>query len=411
VASSDHLVTPDRRGTGSFKWDGAGPDEIPMWVADMDFAVAPEIVAAITRRLEHPVFGYTGVPDSFRAALAAWEHRRNGWEIDPRHMVVVPSVMPAIAVAIEALTHPGDRIITFSPVYHPFFEVVEGLDRTLVRVALAEETAPDGGIRYVMDATALAQELPGTALLLLCSPHNPAGRVWSHDELATLRELASQAGVPVLSDEIHSDLVFPGERFTPWLTVGTPGDRDMALVAPSKTFNIPGLPIATAVIPGAEWRRAYRHALNVRMLRLPNLLAVTAAEAAYREGAEWLDTVRGQIRRNYDILRAELATERGVAVHSMEGTFIAWIDMRERWSLGVATSLPGAAASEPDDEQSPSVAFGKLARTHGVWLSDGRQFGPEGEGFMRINVATSEEPLREGIARLRRALAAFDGSA
>jgi cystathionine beta-lyase len=147
------------------------------------------------------------------------------------------------------------------------------------------------------------------------------------------------------------------------------------------------------------------------MLRLPNLLAVTAAEAAYREGAEWLDTVRGQIRRNYDILRAELATERGVAVHSMEGTFIAWIDMRERWSLGVATSLSGAAASEPDDEQSPSVAFGKLARTHGVWLSDGRQFGPEGEGFMRINVATSEERLREGIARLRRALAAFDGSA
>jgi cysteine-S-conjugate beta-lyase len=404
MAFPDSLTTPDRRGTGSFKWDGAGPDEIPMWVADMDFAVAPEIVAAITRRLDHPVFGYSGVPDSFREALVAWEQQRNDWEIDPRHMVVVPSVMPAIAVAIEALTRPGDRVITFSPVYHPFFEVVEGLGRTLVRVALAEETAPDGGTRYVMDTAALAGELEGTALLLLCSPHNPGGRVWSRVELAALRELVSRAGVPVVSDEIHSDLIFPGERFTPWLTVGPPGDRDMALVAPSKTFNIPGLPIATAVIPGAEWRRAYRQALNVRMLRLPNLLAVTAAEAAYREGATWLDTVRGQIRHNYDILRTELAAERGVSVHSMEGTFIAWIDFRDRWHAAAASDLA------PGDEASRSVAFGELARTHGVWLSDGRQFGPEGEGFMRINVATSEERLREGIARVRRALGDFDGS-
>jgi cystathionine beta-lyase len=343
VAFSDNLTTPDRRGTGSFKWDGAAPDEIPMWVADMDFAVAPEIVAAITRRLDHPVFGYSGVPDSYRAALAAWELRRNRWEIDPRHMVVVPSVMPAIAVAIEALTRPGDRIITFSPVYHPFFEVVEGLGRTLVRVALAEETAPDGGTRYVMDTAALARELPGTALLLLCSPHNPGGRVWSHVELATLRELVSQAGLPVLSDEIHSDLIFPGEQFTPWLTVGTPGERDMALVAPSKTFNIPGLPTATAVIPGAEWRRTYREALNVRMLRLPNLLAITAAEAAYRHGEEWLDTVRARIHTNYDILRDELAAEPSPGAASAPATRRA--PHRSRKSIH-ATKVPSIEWTE-----------------------------------------------------------------
>lgn len=409
--SNETIETPDRRGSGAFKWDLAGDDEIPMWVADMDFSVAPEITAALHERIDHPVFGYTGVPDSYRQALARWESRRNGWEIDPDEMVVVPSVMPAMAVAVEALTTPGDRVVTFSPVYFPFFETVEALGRTLVRVPLVERTTASGGTQYAMDYTALSEALQGAELFLFCSPHNPGGRVWTQGELTTLHRTVAAAGVPVIADEIHSDLVFPGEQFVPWLTVGTATERDMALVAPSKTFNIPGLPTATAIIPGETWRDGYRRALHAHMLRLPNLLALTAAEAAYRHGDRWLDTIQATIHQRYELLRLELKAERGVQVHTMEGTFIAWIDLRERWGLprdGV--EQPVVAGGEGSEEaEHMSKQFGRLARKHGVWLSEGTQFGPEGEGFMRMNIATSERNVKEGIARFRGALEEFDG--
>lgn len=397
------VETPDRRGSGAFKWDLAKENEIPMWVADMDFAVAPEITEALHRRIDHPVFGYTGVPRSYRNALADWEMRRTGWEIDPRHMVVVPSVMPAMAVAVESLTTPGDRVVTFSPVYFPFFETVEALGRTLVRVPLAEQTTTDGGIQYAMDYTALGEALEGASLFLFCSPHNPGGRVWTQGELQTLHQVVSAAGVPVIADEIHSDLTFPGERFVPWLTAGPATERDMALVAPSKTFNIPGLPTATAIIPGDTWRDGYKRALHAHMLRLPNLLSLTAAEAAYRHGDSWLDSVRETIYRRYQRLRQVLSAQSGIRVHTMEGTFIAWIDLRERW--GIPTAAP---ASDQDGHDSASVRFGRVAREHGVWLSEGTQFGPEGEGFMRMNVATSEQNLEEGLRRLQTALEDFD---
>jgi cystathionine beta-lyase len=412
--SSEMIETPDRRGSGAFKWDLAGDDEIPMWVADMDFAVAPEITTALRERIDHPVFGYTGVPRSYRTALADWESRRNGWEIDPAHMVVVPSVMPAMAVALEALTSPGDRVVTFAPVYFQFFETIEALGRTLVRVPLVEQTTPDGESQYVMDHTALSDALRGASLFLFCSPHNPGGRVWTRDELVALHRTVSSAGVPVIADEIHSDLVFPGERFVPWLTVGSATERDMALVAPSKTFNIPGLPTATAIVPGESWRDDYVRALHAHMLRLPNLLALAAAEAAYRHGDAWLDTVREMIHHRYELLKRELAPERGVRVHAMEGTFIAWIDLRERWGLSRANPAAAGATAVAESEdhhpdESVSVQFGRVARKHGVWLSDGTQFGPEGEGFMRMNIATSQRNVEHGIARFRRALQEFDG--
>ncbi len=393
------ITAPDRRGSGAFKWDLAGADEIPMWVADMDFAVAPAITAALRRRVDHPVFGYTGVPDSYLDAVVEWERTRNDWPLSREQLVVVPSVMPALAAAVAELTRPGDRVATFSPVYFPFFDVVEQQERVLVQVPLAERTAADGWVQYAIDADALAAGLRGASLLLFCSPHNPGGRVWSADELATVCEVARREGVSVVSDEIHSDLVFPGERFVPWLTTGGATDRDMALIAPSKTFNIPGLPTATAIVPDPAWRDAYRRALAARMLKLPNLLAITAAEAAYRGAGDWLDAVRRRIHEHYLLLRELLADEPGVRVHTMEGTFIAWIDFRGRWErVDVAAGR---------DEASLSRRFGTLARRHGVWLSDGRQFGPEGEGFMRMNLATSRENVEEGIRRLRRALAEF----
>ncbi|MCG8479381.1 MAG: PatB family C-S lyase [Spirochaetales bacterium] len=409
-AASDALATPDRRGTGSYKWDLAHSDEIPLWVADMDYAVSPVVTEALRRRLDHPIFGYAGVPGSYLEAIAAWEAKRNGWEIPTDHMVVVPGVMPAIAVAVQALTRPGDRIATFSPVYFPFFSVIENLGRRVVRVPLSEEETPSGGRRYRMNLDEVERTLRDVALFLLCSPHNPAGRIWTADELDALRDRARNAGVPVLSDEIHSDLTFPGSRFEPWLRAGGATPHDIALVAPSKTFNIPGLPTATAIVPDPAARRRYLRALESRKLNLPNVLAMTAAEAAYRGAADWLDSVRHAVYDNYLFVCDALSGAAGVSVHAAEATFIPWIDLRERWGLDRDAAARPFADESTGLGESLSERFGRTARECGVWLSDGRQFGPEGEGFMRINVATSRDRLAEGVERVHRALETFDSS-
>jgi len=396
---------PDRRGTGSFKWDLAGPDEIPLWVADMDFPVAPRIVEAMQRRLEHPVFGYSSVPDGYPDAFRRWQRERNDWEIDPDHLIVIPSVMQGLAVAIEAFTAPEDRIGVFSPVYFPFYDAVEELGRRIVRLPMLIEES-DEGRRYRIDGEGVREQASSLSMILLCSPHNPGGRVWSAPELAELAAIASDAGVPVISDEIHSDLVFPGERFTPWLTVSE-GAGDVALLAPSKTFNIPGLPTAWAVVPDPDTRQTLAAALHARMHKLSNLLTMEAALAAYRHGGGWLDETRATLLRHYRIVVESMKGQTGVEVFAMEGTFIAWIDLRERWGLPQTNRFPAAEGRE-GSERSLSRRFGALARKHGVWLSEGSQFGPEGEGFMRLNFATSEQRLTEGLDRLTAAITEFD---
>ncbi|MFP4153151.1 MAG: MalY/PatB family protein [Alkalispirochaeta sp.] len=396
---------PDRRGTGSFKWDLAGPDEIPLWVADMDFPVEPRIVDAMRRRLEHPVFGYSSVPAAYPEAFRRWQKERNRWEIDPDHLLVIPSVMQGLAVAIEAFTTVGDRIGVLSPVYFPFYDAVEELGRRIVRLPLMIEEN-DRGRRYRIDHQLIREQAPTLSMILLCSPHNPGGRVWSAEELMDLTKIAADAGVPVISDEIHSDLVFPGERFTPWLTVSE-GSGDVALLAPSKTFNIPGLPTAWAVVPDPETRKTLAAALHARMHKLSNLLTMEAALAAYRAGGPWLEETRATLSRHFRFVTETLAKETGVTVFMMEGTFIAWIDLRERWGLPVTDRFPAAEGRQGPDH-SLSRRFGTFARKHGVWLSDGSQFGPEGDGFMRLNFATSGQRLTTGIERLETAIAEFD---
>ncbi len=397
---------PDRRGTDSYKWDLARDGEIPLWVADMDFPVAPEITTALRERLDHPVFGYTAVPGTFREAFCAWQRERNGWEVPPEHLVVVPGVMPAISLMVEEWTQPGDGVAIFSPVYFPFFDVVQDLGRRVERIPLAVETSPTGP-RHVIDTERMESVLRGCAMLLLCSPHNPGGRVWTRDELAVIADAADRHGVVVISDEIHSDLLFPGERFVPWLSVdavggsgrgsgGSDGPARVALLSPSKTFNIPGLPTAFAVVPREGDRRDLERLLHARKQDMSNLLAITAADAAYRHGAAWLDEIREVLYGNYRTVLEQLTREPGIAVYRMEGTFIAWIDFRRR---------PGWA-----EVAGASERFDEVARDHGVWLSRGRQFGPEGEGHMRLNFATSPGRLEEGLNRLRLALDAFDES-
>ncbi len=429
---------PDRRGTGAFKWDLARDGEIPLWVADMDFPVAPAVTDALKRRLDHPVFGYSAEPAKYLSAVAAWQRKRNGWSVDESQLIVIPSVMQGIAVIVEEFTSPGDRIGLFSPVYFPFYDVVEELDREVVRIPLATETAPEGDFRYVMDLEALQEAIRAAAgslkMLLLCSPHNPGGRVWSSEELGVLRAVTTAAGIRVVSDEIHGDLTFPGNRFVPWLRDGEgtsglqprpqqEGDNsgDIALFAPSKTFNIPGLPTALAAVVDEETRRRLRGALHARMHKLSNLLTMEAALAAYTHGADWLDALRPVLMEQYNHVVRRCCEIDGVRVFAHEGTFIAWLDFRERWGIPVERRFPVAfgrygrhggdggngTGSTPLPGDSVSTRFGAHARKEGVWLSDGFQFGPEGEGFMRLNFATSREILDEGLNRLARSATTF----
>jgi cystathionine beta-lyase len=385
------LTIPDRRGTGAFKWDLAAPDEIPMWVADMDYAVSPAIINALRDRLGHPVFGYTAIPDSFYSACISWYQRRHGWSIDRDAFVAVPSVMAAIAVAIESMTQPGDTIALASPIYPPFYTVIEELGRRVVDVPLGIEITGDRP-RHRLDIGALASALDDSAAFLLCSPHNPGGRVWRRDELEALSEIADGTRTPIISDEIHADLAYPGETFVPWATVQTDG---ISLVSPSKTFNIPGLPLALAVISDRGVRERFERAVAARKLEMANLLAVTAAEAAYTGADDWVDEVRRAIAAAYSVLADAFAAERGVCPYRQDGTYIVWVDCRERWR-------------NRDSRESASRAFVDVAREHGVWVSPGRDFGIAGEGHIRINVATSKELLEEGLRRVRRALTDFD---
>ncbi len=380
------LTCPDRRGSGAFKWDLAEAGEIPLWVADMDFAVAPEITAALHRRLSHPVYGYTAVPEAYKEAVLGWVASRQGWHPDLRHLLVLPGIMPAISLAIRTFTVPGEGVATFSPVYFPFFDVIRETGRQTVAVPLLERDGDAGsgdgaGLHYEIDLDALERALPQCRVLLLCSPQNPGGRVWTAAELEAVAACAARHEVLVIADEIHGDLTFPQQQFTPFLSV--PGDDRyrLALQAPSKTFNIPGLPTAWAVIPDPRRRRAFKRTQEAAKLDLSNILSLTAAHAGYTAGAPWLDSVRQQIYDNYLLVRTELEQLPGVRVYRMEGTYIAW----------VKTGLP-------------SEELSARGRAGGVWVMPGRRFGPEGEGHLRVNVATDPALLFEGLQRLKSVL-------
>ena len=280
----------DRRGTASVKWD-TGPaadrarDVVPAWVADMDFAAPPEVCDAIRARLDHGVLGYSVRSRSHDEALAGWMARRFGWTIDPDWLLTVPGVVPAVHLAVQAFTEPGDRVVIQSPVYHPFPRAVEANGREVVRNRLVEE-----GLHYRMDLDDLDRAFAGGArMLILCSPHNPVGRVWRRDELEALAELCVRRRVVVLSDEIHQDMVFPGHRHVPLASLGPEiAALTVTATAPNKTFNIAGLQAGNVLISDPGRRKQYRAVMSRSGLHVTNLMALIACEAAYQHGEPWL---------------------------------------------------------------------------------------------------------------------------
>lgn len=378
----------DRRGTGSLKWDvparklGA-PDALPMWVADMDFAAPPVVTEALAGRVAHGAFGYTSFTDSVREAAAAWMERRFRWIVRPEEISIAPGVVPSLFACVRAFTRPGETVIIQTPVYPPFFSSVEASGRRLVRNPLRLDAG-----RWIMDLDDLERRIDDRArMIILCSPHNPVGRVWTEAELRRLAGICLAGNLVVVADEIHGDLVFRGHRHVPFATLGPEvADRTITLTAPSKTFNIAGLAASLAIASNRALRDGFRREFSQSGWELPNIFGLTAMEAAYRGGEPWLEALLSYLEAGADQLCRGFAERlRPLRFDKPEGTFLALVDGRE---LGL----------------SPAAWNEFLLRKAGVYLNDGASFGTETEGFARLNFACPHARLKEALNRIERAL-------
>ncbi len=368
----------DRRDTASEKWDKyRGREIIPLWVADMDFRSPPAVIEALHERVAHGVFGYTRTPrelsDTVQASLLA----DFGWEIEPEWIVWLPGLVCGLNVLCRAVGETDDEVVTFTPVYPPFMSAPLNSRRSLAKVPLELRNG-----LWEADSAALERAItPRTRMLLLCSPHNPVGRVWSREELAWLAGVAERHDLVIGSDEIHAGLVLDEEkRHVPMATL-SPGiaRRTITLLAPSKTYNIPGLGCALAVIPDSSLRRAFRKAMKGIVPHV-NTLGFTAALAAYRDGGEWLRELIVYLRANRDLVAGEIGTMPGLSMARVEATYLAWIDARR---CGVEDPV-------------------RFFEQYGVGLSDGAEFGAP--GFVRLNFGCSRFLLVEALRRMRASL-------
>lgn len=374
----DELV--QRRGSDCCKWDSAADgDVLPMWVADMDFRVAPAIVEALRRRVEHGIFGYTRVPDSYYEAVTGWFAHRHGWTFDRRWMIYTSGVVPALSAVIKASTHPGDKVLIQTPVYNCFFSSIRNNGCEVVSSPLRPV-----GDTYEMDFEDLERKAadPRVKVMLLCNPHNPVGRVWRRDELQRVGEICIRHGVLVVADEIHCELVYPGHRYTPFASMSEEFLRhSVTCVSPSKGFNIAGLQIANIICADDDCRQRIDRAINDNEVCDVNPFGVIATRAAYNEGGEWLDELIGYLHANYlhmrEFCRAQLPD---FPIAELEGTYLVWMDCRR---LGLSSAQL--------EEQ--------LIDRARLWLNAGTMYGPEGEGFMRWNIACPRTRLDEGLNR------------
>jgi cysteine-S-conjugate beta-lyase len=379
----DFDVMRDRRGTASYKWERYGPDVLPFWVADMDLPSPPAVVAALEARAAHGIYGYSLMPASLVEALR--DHLRDsyGWEVAPEWLVYLPGVVPALNLVCRAYAEAGEGVLTIAPAYPPFLEA-PGLQGRRLETAPAERS----GGRWELPLAALeAAVTPQTRVLLFCHPHNPLGRVWSAAEVAAMVDLCRRRGLVLVSDEIHCDLALDPGRHVPAATVSPDAPSlTVTLMSPSKTFNLPGLNFAFAVIPDEALRRRFTTA-GAGLLPFAGCFAIAAAEAAYREGGAWLAELRAYLRGNADLVAAFVAGEvEGVITTRVEATYLAWLDARD-WA--------GARGGDADLAQACLRA--------GVALSGGGAFGAA-PAFARLNFGCPRPLLEEGLQRLKAAL-------
>ena len=375
----DFDKTIDRRATNSYKWDSAPEGVLPMWVADMDFRTAPAIIDSLQKRVAHGIFGYTRVPDAYYDAVTSWFSRRHGWDIDREWIIYTSGVVPAVSAVIKALTVPGDKVIVQTPVYNCFFSSIRNNGCEIVSNPL-RRTADT----YEMDFDALERCAadPRAKVMLLCNPHNPAGRVWTPDELTRLGNICLRNGVTVVADEIHCELVYQGFKYTPFASLSDAFlHRSVTCVSPSKAFNIAGLQIANIVAFDNDLRSRIDKAININEVCDVNPFGVAATIAAYNEGEEWLNQLVDYLHGNYEAMaefcRCELPE---FPITRLEGTYLVWMDCS---SLGIPSDALEHALL--DDAR--------------LWLNAGTMYGAEGEGYMRWNIACPRSVMLDGLNR------------
>lgn len=375
----DFDKTIDRRATNSYKWDSAPEGVLPMWVADMDFRTAPAIIDALQKRVAHGIFGYTRVPDAYYDAVTSWFSRRHGWDIDREWIIYTSGVVPAVSAGIKALTVPGDKVIVQTPVYNCFFSSIRNNGCEIVSNPL-RRTADT----YEMDFDALERCAadPRAKVMLLCNPHNPAGRVWTPDELTRLGNICLRNGVTVVADEIHCELVYQGFKYTPFASLSDAFlHRSVTCLSPSKAFNIAGLQIANIVAFDNDLRSRIDKAININEVCDVNPFGVAATIAAYNEGEEWFNQLVDYLHGNYEAMaefcRRELPE---FPITRLEGTYLVWMDCS---SLGMPSDALEHALL--DDAR--------------LWLNAGTMYGAEGEGYMRWNIACPRSVMLDGLNR------------
>lgn len=383
----DFDVEVDRRNTGSYKWD-VKEGELPMWVADMDFKTAPEIVAAMTARANHGVFGYSVLPEAWYPAYQDWWERRHLFSIRKEWLLFCTGVVPAISSAVRKLTTPAEQVVVMTPAYPIFFHSVENNGR---RVSESRLVYAQGS--YRIDWNDLEEKLrdPQASLLILCNPHNPAGIVWERETLARIGKLCAKYGVVVLSDEIHCDLTLPGKSYIPFASVSECcRNNSITCIAPTKAFNLAGLQSAAVVAPNAGIRHKIWRALNTDEVAEGNVFSADAAIAAFTQGENWLTELNRYLADNRDFAERYLAEKipQLKAVKS-EATYLLWIDCG---ALCVSSEKLAAFIREKT----------------GLYLSEGRSFRGDGDRFLRMNLACPKSRLADGLARLLEGVLCFE---
>lgn len=373
----------DRFHTDCMKWDMlemkyGSKDMVPMWVADMDFKAPDEVVAALTKRAEHGIFGYGIKCQDYYQSICDWFKRRHGFEFSRANMLYMPGVVPGLNYSIRTYSKEGDGVTVLTPIYEPFYKVIRNTKRTVVECALTLK-----GSQYEINFEELEKCLVRSSMMLLCSPHNPAGRVWTKEELEKIGELCEKHDVILVSDEIHCDLVFDGYKHLPTASVNeTLLNRTIMLVSPSKTFNIAGLQAATVVVPNKELFDRFVGTVIEYGIGMTNVFAIEGSKAAYTYGDEWLDEVIAYIRGNYEYVKTFLAENLPqIKCLELQATYLMWLDLRE--------------ITTQDEEVVDLIE--KQAKIAG---ETGTIFGTNGAGFYRLNIATQRANVEEAMKRL-----------
>lgn len=385
TAMFDFDTILDRRATGSLKWDVA-ENELPMWVADMDFDTAPAIKQALIRRIEQGALGYNIVPDAWAKAYASWWQTRHGFVMKEENLIFTTGVVPALSSAVRKLTTPAENVLILTPVYNIFYNSILNNGRRVLECPLVYK---DGA--YAIDYADLERKLaePQTSLMIFCNPHNPVGKIWDRETLTRVGALAARYGVTVISDEIHCDLCDPGREYVPFASASdVNASITVTCVAPTKAFNLAGLQTAAVYADDPVLRHKMWRALNTDEVAEPNALAVIAAVTAFTECGGWLDELRAYLYDNKrfvtDYIRDNIPQ---LAVVEGQATYLMWIDARAIQRSDLASYI---------------------RETSGLYLSAGEHYGKGGEGFLRLNVACPRTLLRDGLDRLRRSITLLD---